>query len=224
MSIPHHLDDATLMSLSAGALPEALALVAICHLESCAHCRTRLSDLDMLGGALLETVEPAPLSDGLTERMQVYFDTDNVRSFPTHRSRARCADGKPVGEVPSALGKLVGAPLDDLHWQWLAPGIRHHTVAMPGEARGTLRLLRIKAGKRIPEHGHAGSELTLVLRGAYHDRFGRFGPGDVADLDEAVEHEPRVDPDGECICLVATEQSARFKGILSRVLQPLTRM
>ncbi len=224
MSIKHHLDDATLMSLSAGALPEALALVAVCHLETCAHCRARLSEMDMLGGALLETVEPSPLSEGLTERMAAYFDTDNVRSFPLHRARARRADGKPEGEVPAALEKLVGARLDDLRWQWLAPGIRQHTVELPSAERGTLRLLRIKAGMRIPEHGHAGSELTLVLRGAYHDRFGRFVPGDVADLDEDAEHEPRVDPDGECICLVATEQSARFKGVLSRVLQPLTGM
>jgi putative transcriptional regulator len=224
MSITHHLDDATLMSLSAGALPEALAWVAACHLEQCDHCRTRLGDMDMLGGAMLETVEPAPLSDGLSERMADYFDTDNVRSFPLRRSRAPGGGGAAQGELPPSLSKLVGPSLDALRWQWLAPGIRHHIVDMPGESRGTLRLLRIKAGMKIPEHGHAGSELTLVLRGAYHDRFGRFRPGDVADLDEDVEHEPRVDPDGECICLVATEQMARFKGILSRVLQPLTGM
>ncbi len=117
---------------------------------------------------------------------------------------------------------MIGPSLDRLQWQWLAPGIRQYPIEMPEECRGSVRLLRIKAGMRIPEHGHGGSELTLILRGAYHDRFGRFGPGDVADLDEDAEHEPRVDKDGECICLVATEQAARFKGFLSRVLQPLT--
>jgi len=224
MNISHHLDDATLMSMSAGALPEALAWVAAAHLERCGHCRSRLADLDMLGGALLETVEPAPLSEGLSERMAAHFDADNVRSFPARRARGPHARSMEKSEVPAPLQKLVGPTLDELRWHWLAPGIREHAVEMPAHSRGTLRLLRIKAGMRIPEHGHAGSELTLVLRGAYHDRFGRFGPGDVADLDEEVEHEPRVDPDGECICLVATEKKARFKGVLSRVLQPLTGM
>lgn len=224
MSITHHLDDATLMSMSAGALPEALAWVAASHLEHCEHCRARLGELDMLGGALLETVDPAPLSEGLSERMAAHFNSDNVRSFPARRARGPHGNNQAKREVPGMLQKLVGPSLDALRWQWLAPGIHQHTVEMPGDSRGTLRLLRIKAGMRIPEHGHAGSELTLVLRGAYHDRFGRFGPGDVADLDEEVEHEPRVDPDGECICLVATEKKARFKGVLSRVLQPLTGM
>lgn len=221
MTIKHHLDDATLMGLSAGALPEALASVAACHLDVCPSCRQRLSELDMLGGALLERMEPEPLSDGLSERMAAYFRDDNVRSFPLHR-RARSNNGKRHGEVPKPLQKLIGASLDELPWQWMAPGVRQYAIDLPRENRGSLRLLRIKAGMRIPEHGHGGSELTLILRGAYHDRFGRFGPGDVADLDEDAEHEPRVDKDGECICLVATEEATRFKGLLSRVLQPLT--
>jgi len=222
MTIKHHLDEATLMSFSAGALPEALATVVACHLEVCPICRRQLEDLDMLGGALLESVDPEPLSDGLSERMAAHFREDNVRSFPVHRARARRTDRKPRGELPKSLQRLVGRSLDRLEWQWLAPGIRHYPIRLPEESRGGLRLLRIKAGMRIPEHGHGGSELTLILRGAYHDRFGRFGPGDVADLDEDVEHEPRVDKDGECICLVATEEPARFKGFFSRVLQPLT--
>lgn len=220
MSIAHHLDDATLMSLSAGALPEALASVAVCHLEVCAHCRKRLSEMEMLGGALLERVEPEPLSDGLIEQMAAHFREDNIRSFPAHRARGRHAAS--TGEVPQALKKHIGSSLDDLHWQWVAPGIREHKIALPENSRGSLRLLRVRGGMRIPEHGHGGSELTLILRGAYHDRFGRFGPGDVADLDADVEHEPRVDKPSECICLVATEQPTRFSGLLARILQPLT--
>jgi len=223
MTITHHLDDATLMSLSAGALPEALASVAACHLDVCPSCRKRLRELDMLGGAMLERLEPVALSDGLSERMAAHFREDNVRSFPLHR-RSGSNGAKPRGEVPAPLQKFIGRSLDQLQWQWMAPGVRHFPIELPDESRGGLRLLRIKAGMRIPEHGHGGSELTLILRGAYHDHFGRFGPGDVADLDEDVEHEPRVDKDHECICLVATEEATRFKGLLSRVLQPLTGM
>jgi putative transcriptional regulator len=223
MTIKHHLDEATLMSMSAGALPDALASVAACHLDVCKHCRDRLADLDMLGGALLEQIEPVALSEGLTERMSTYFDTDNVRSFPASRVRSRQAENGDA-EIPAPLQRLIGQSLDSLRWQWLAPGIRQHVIELSPESRGSLRLLRVKPGMRIPEHGHGGSEITLILRGAYHDRFGRFGPGDVADLDEDVEHEPRVDKASECICLVATEQATRFKGMISRVLQPFTGM
>ncbi|MBO6932531.1 MAG: cupin domain-containing protein, partial [Roseibium sp.] len=62
---------------------------------------------------------------------------------------------------------------------------------------------------------------TLVLSGAYRDELGRFGPGDIADLDEHVEHQPRVEAGAPCICIVATEAPTRFKNLISRLLQPL---
>ncbi len=42
MSPNHHLDESTLMSYAAGALPAPLSIVAGAHLELCAHCRRRL--------------------------------------------------------------------------------------------------------------------------------------------------------------------------------------
>jgi putative transcriptional regulator len=87
--------------------------------------------------------------------------------------------------------------------------------------RGGLGLLKVAPGRVVPEHGHAGAELTLVLRGSFHDATGRYLPGDVADLDETVEHKPIADPGRECICLVASERPSRFRGLLARLLQPL---
>ena len=43
MSIAHHLDDATLMSLAAGTLTPALAVVAASHVALCPHCRHGLA-------------------------------------------------------------------------------------------------------------------------------------------------------------------------------------
>ena len=80
--------------------------------------------------------------------------------------------------------------------------------------------MRSGAGRAMPEHGHGGEEITLVLKGAYSDHMGRFGEGDVADLDEAIEHRPVVDEDRDCICLVATERPTRFKSLAARLMQP----
>ena len=93
-------------------------------------------------------------------------------------------------------------------------------VKLPASARGQLKLLRIGAGRAMPEHGHGGEEITMVLMGAYVDHMGRFAAGDVADLDEDIEHRPVVEQDGDCICLVATERPTRFKSLAARIMQP----
>ena len=67
-------------------------------------------------------------------------------------------------------------------------------TALPLTGAGKLRLLKVAPGHGIPEHGHGGAELTLVLRGSFHDETGRYARGDVADLDETVEHQPVADP------------------------------
>ena len=87
---------------------------------------------------------------------------------------------------------------------------------------GELHLISTSAGRDLPEHGHNGAELTLVLRGAYQDETGQFRVGDAADLDESIEHRPVADPEAGCICVLAFERPARFKGLLPRLLQPLT--
>jgi putative transcriptional regulator len=125
----------------------------------------------------------------------------------------------PPGEVPAPLARLVGRNLDGVRWRWISPGLWHRPVPIGGS--GALQLIKGSPGVRVPEHGHRGGELTLVLRGALVDRTGRYGPGDVADLDEEIErHAPAADPDAGCICVVANERPSRFQNLLARLLQP----
>jgi len=91
------------------------------------------------------------------------------------------------------------------------------------EQRGICRLLKVAPGKSILPHGHHGNELTLLLRGSYADEVGRFAQGDVADLDDQIEHQPLVDGNEDCICLVATDSPLRFTTLLGKVIQPITR-
>lgn len=81
-------------------------------------------------------------------------------------------------------------------------------------------LLRAAPGTVLPRHRHAGSELTLVLEGAFFCGSEIFRAGDIEDADEAVHHQPVVTHDGECICLAVTEGSLRFDDWLPRLLQP----
>ena len=82
-----------------------------------------------------------------------------------------------------------------------------------------MRLLRIPAGTAVPDHGHHGTELTLVLQGAFTDEEDRFGAGDVEVANEDLHHTPVADEGMDCICLAATDAPLRFNGLVPRIAQ-----
>jgi putative transcriptional regulator len=203
MTITHHLDDATLASFAAGALPAALSAVAAGHIAMCPRCRHELARAERIGGALLAALDPAALA----------------RTEPQVPALSPAAGTRAAqGELPPNLQALVG-DLDQVRWRWIGPGIWHRPLPVQGE--GSLHLIKAAPGASVPEHDHRGGELTLVLRGALSDATGRYGPGDVADLDvEAAHHKPEADAVLGCICLLASEAPARFHGLLARLMQP----
>lgn len=161
---------------------------------------------------MLETMADMPVSSGCKER--------------TMAGLGRAIADSPVpqlahGELPRPLARMLGTALfEDIRWKWKAPGVAMCDVKLPRHATGRLTLMRIGGGRAMPEHGHGGEEVTLVLKGAYRDHMGRFAEGDVADLDEEIEHRPVVDEGEDCICLVATERPTRFKSMAARIFQP----
>ncbi len=216
MSIHHHLDAATLMRYATGDLDPAFTIVVASHLAICDRCRQDVRLAEALGGDCLDAVPEATLSDGAFARLTSRLDADEDAPV----SNVREADFGRRSEIPLPLRRLVGTSLDDIGWRRVVPGVQRHRIALPG-TDSSLYMLKIGPGRKMPEHGHGGTEMTLILRGSYSDAFGQYRAGDVADLDEHVEHQPMVDSDEPCICLVATEQPTRFKGIVSRLMQPL---
>lgn len=217
MKISHHIDDATLMSYAAGGLPEALAAVVSTHLAMCPHCRRELATMQRIGVSMLEGLALASV-DRPAPVMQLRAMEAEVAA---PRKPAAAAGN---GDVPAPLRHLIGTRLAGIPWKRLGPGVWHFPLPVSGPASGDLRLLKVAPGRAVPEHGHGGAELTLLLEGAYDDELGRFAIGDIADLDDTVEHRPVADKDTGCICLVASEHKARFKGLLPRLVQPLTGM
>jgi putative transcriptional regulator len=208
MTITHHLDDATLMSFAAGALPDALSAVAASHVAMCARCRRELASLERVGGALLAQLAPATLE---------HAEPPSPASPP--EAMRRGGRGAAYGEAPGPLARLVQGNLDAIRWRPLGFRVWHHPLPLTGA--GALGLLKVAPGRVVPEHDHCGAELTLVLRGSFHDVTGTYRTGDIADLDETVAHQPVADPGPDCICLVASERPARFHGLIARLLQPL---
>jgi putative transcriptional regulator len=206
MSISHHLDDATLMSFAAGALPDALSAVAAVHIAMCARCRREVAALECVGAALVAELAPAPL-----------HRVEPAMPAPSATQADFRHDGH-ASHVADPFARLLGAGLDGIPWRRLGMGMWHYPLPVRGA--GELRLIKVGPGRAVPEHGHNGSELTLVLRGVLRDATGTYRPGDVADLDETVEHHPVSADQVDCICLVACEKPARFRGLMARLLQP----
>lgn len=210
--IIHHPDDATLLSYASGSLPSVLSAVVAAHVDMCRHCRRELKLMERMGFALVDQLA----GDGPVTMPQVH---EIARVEPQGTTEvARLLEHR----LPAPLRKLVGDNLDGIEWKRMGFGVWHYPL--PHEGEGVLSLLKIEPGRKIPEHGHGGAELTLMLEGAYDDHLGRFQRGDIADLDGDTEHRPIADRVTGCICLVASERRASFKSVLSRALQPWTGM
>ncbi len=221
MNPHHHLDPSTVISYAAGALAVELAVVAATHLETCAHCRARVDEAERIGGCLIEQQHPPAMAgerlDALREALLQRLD-----EAPPEQPQAVPARPTPYGDddrLPTPLHPYFGTSYRALKWRWMAPGV--HCIRAAGTQTGTLLLLKIGPGRSMPVHGHGGTELTQILRGAYHDALGHFAPGDAADLDSDVQHQPVTMPGSPCICVSALDAPLRFPGWLARRLQPL---
>jgi putative transcriptional regulator len=214
VTISHHLDDSTMVAFAAGTLGQAHSIVAASHISMCASCRATLREAEKLGGGILANQPEAAVSDMC--RAATLASLDGTKSAPKSKTAP-----VPSGELPLALMRALGGKsLNEIHWHKKAPGVAIFDVPMAKGDRTHLKLLSIGSGRQMPEHGHGGEELTLILKGSYSDHMGRFMPGDVADLDEDVEHTPTVDSEEDCICLVAIEAPTKFKSIWARLAQP----
>ncbi|MEM7209087.1 MAG: ChrR family anti-sigma-E factor [Pseudomonadota bacterium] len=212
MKTHHHPDESTLVSYAAGALPANAALLVSCHLQMCDHCRATIRDAEFIGGTMLEDLPDTPISTAglasVLRRIEHESEPAPVRVPPQTLS---------PDELPLPLHDLFGRKYSDIDWSPLVPGVGQVKAST---ASGTVRMLNIAPGTCLPMHSHRGSEMTLVLRGSYTDEIGRFGVGDVADLDPSVEHQPIVDSKIPCISLVVSDAPLKFRGIVPRMLQP----
>ena len=212
-----------MISYAAGALAVEVAIVAATHLETCAHCRARVQDAEGIGGQLVEHQQPALPSTGrLADLRASMLDQLDAPLPTTTAPTPRSAPYEDDDRLPAPLHPYFGASYRALKWRWMAPGV--HCIRATGTKSGTLLMLKIGPGRSMPVHSHGGTELTQILRGAYHDALGHFAPGDVADLDSDVEHQPVTVPGAACICVSALDAPLRFPGWLARRLQPLFKL
>lgn len=209
--IRHHLTDEILMAYSAGTLPEAFNLVVATHISLCDDCRAQLESFEAVGGAVMTDCGTVTVSeDSFAATMRL------IAAMPASDDRPRRAPAHSV--FPAPLQDYVGGDLSNVKWRSVGGGVRQAILKTSTDA--TVRLLHIPPGVAIPDHGHRGMEMTLVLKGAFRDDIARFGRGDVEIANEDLEHTPVAEEGEECICLAATDAPLRFNALLPRIAQP----
>lgn len=213
MTVKHHLTDDLLMAYSAGDLPEAVNLIVATHISLCDECRAAAGSYDAVGGAVLDTCDSVEMSkSSLNSVLDMIHAQD--------RATADEQIAAPIKDdiLPAPLADYVGGGLDKVRWRSAGMGVKQ--AVLPTSKDATARLLYIPAGTAIPDHGHHGLELTLVLKGAFQDEGGYFGRGDIEVASEDLHHTPVADISEDCICLAVTDAPLKFKGLMPRIAQP----
>jgi len=212
-TIKHHLTPEILMAYSAGTLPEAFSLIVATHVSMCDVCRAELDSYDAVGGVVMEDAVTADVSsDALSSTMKLIAASDTAPKAPR----------RSTGTLPSPLQDYVGGDLSAIKWKPLGMGVKQAILSTSKVA--TARLLYIPAGAAVPDHGHQGTEMTLVLQGAFVDEEDRFARGDVEVANEDMEHTPIADMGEDCICLAVTDAPLKFNALIPRIAQRFLRI
>ncbi len=219
LHVQHHISDELLLDYATGNLAEGWSIAVATHLALCPACRDRLSFMEHTGGQLLEATEVKS------------EETSSADSWASMKAKlgkkgGTTSSAKPVATpadipvLPEPLRSYLGGDVEALKWKALGRGA-YHIPIKTGDSESQVRLLKIPAGKPVPEHSHGGRELTLVLKGAFTDGETVFKRGDIEEADETLTHQPVATPDEDCICLAVTDAPLKFKSLLVRLVQPV---
>lgn len=195
-----HPADDLLSAYAGGWLHPAPSLVVATHLARCPTCRTVVSGLEVVGGALLGVEPPEALAPWSSE-----LALARGRALEPSLSTAPC-------EHPSPAAHYRGAR------RWLGPGRWVAPIRVPHQGAWRVHLVRAPAGASLPEHGHVGAEYTCVLEGGFEDG-GVWSAGDFVATRQA-RHAPQVTADGPCLSLIACEGGMQWRGAM-KILGPV---
>jgi len=197
MNPQHHASDDLLVAYTAGALEPGFGLVVGAHVEFCVSCRHKVRGFEALSGAALEEASEADIASDALSRVMARLDEP------------------PAAVQSDSRSLLERLPLKPK--KWVAPGAWVAAVDTPHAPQDRVYLLRLGAGTPAARHRHSGAEFCTVLTGAYRDELGLFAAGDFAQADGDLNHQPKVEPGGECICLFATEGRLKPNDFIGRI-------
>ncbi len=220
MKLVHHVAPEMLLDYTSGSMPEPMALLVASHASLCSRCAEQVSELETVGGELINSLEPEAIAEDALNGLLARIDQDVGESKPLcEQVSPECNDPR----IPQPLRSYLPKSLEDLNWVCRAEGLEQAGLLSDFAGFDT-RLFRLAPGATVPRHTHDGEEATLVLTGGFSDAVGHYVRGDVAIADPSVTHRPVADPGEPCISLAVTTGSLRLPGLMGHLMKPFVKL
>ena len=210
--VREHIDtlDSLLARYVAGTLPTPARVLVEAHLELKPKSRIKVRNLEAMAGLELAAAEPVALSDRDAMLAAIFASQPPEQAsrteLPLQQDRV----------FPKALYDFVGFDAADVPWRTRMPGFREYDL---GDIEGChVSLFWLKPGRTVPAHTHEGSELSLVLDGAFSDARGHYARGDISVADDSVDHRPNVDLGRPCIGFAVMDAPLKLTGSFRQLI------
>lgn len=212
----YHPSADLLTEYAAGILPLAQAACLSAHLNYCAQCRQNTAQLQDLGAELFSSLPAQPVAESVLDNVLARLD-----EAPPLRYQRVPEFG--VGRLPALLQRLMRGDFRELTWKKITSSLRI-SYLRTGDPAFEFALYHIKAGGRIPQHTHRGSEMTLILQGGFSDANGSYHVGDFLYRDAEDDHAPTALQSEDCICLAVLDAPLRFTSWKYRWMNPFLQL
>lgn len=210
-----HPDLDLLTEYAAGSLALAQAACVSIHVNHCRRCQRTVGQLTDLGASLFEALEPHAVSDSQLNAVLARLDDDTPLAY----SRKKTG----VNDTPAILQRLMRGDFSELNWKNIGSTLRI-SYLKTGDPQHEFALYHIRAGGRIPEHTHRGTEMTLVLEGGFSDANGSYDKGDFLVRRPGDVHAPTALQSEDCICLAVLDAPLRFTDWKFRWMNPFLKL
>jgi len=222
----HHPDDNLLAEFAAGSIEYAQALAISAHLHYCPQCRSKVNELNCLGGALLalgaqtnQTADNEPLS--FNQLMSAIDKRENETNTKTVIEPNIDTIPAKYRRLPKAVRKLVSE--QTVNWKHVTVGLQSANL-VTGQDKYGVYLQNIAAGNTVPEHDHRGSEVTVVLKGSISDEDGVYQAGDFIFKQPGDIHLPIASSNEDCLCLSIQQAPVKLTSFLGHFINPFLRI
>ena len=203
----YHPPEEFLLDYAVGSASPSESVMIGTHLAYCESCRRAVRDAGIVGGSLLDELEPMHLP-------------------PNMLNRTLSAIEMRAGETPAAqpsLSALLHENMASHKWKHLPGGFRMHHI--PGdEGSGRLWLFDAPPGMKLLPHRHEGDEWTVILSGTLLDDDHSYGVGDFARRLDGEEHQPMISKDGRCVSLIMVREAPHYTTMMGRLGAPFIKL
>ena len=209
---------ALMLSYASGLLDEAHNLIVSTHIAMSETGFNIVRHYESLGGSLLENeCTPVEMRSNSLDSVLSQLDDRTIEVVEVAHS---CFPDDL--DVPSVLMQTLASQKKKPKWAHLYPGLQTFEMDLNCK-ESKARFLKAKPALKTPHHSHGGTEITLVLDGAFSDETGEYKIGDLIVTDESFIHQPVACPEHGCVCMVVSSTPIKLTG-MARLLNPFVRI